>query len=157
MAGGRVEGGISLHSKDAGQTYAKQGAAIRGQSITSMSFVTPTHGFATAVNSLQICSLLEFGEPPASLALEMTARRNWHNRSCGKNTPLFIRMSSSVLTLGGNCPFAQLSPVNSPFGRQIPRGGLLKSVHLRTKFPRQFHCAHGPLVAPIALALERIQ
>jgi hypothetical protein len=74
-----------------------------------------------------------------------------------KTTPLFIRISSSVLTLGGNCPFAQLSPVNSPFGRQIPRGGLLKSVHLRTKFPRQFHCAHGPLVAPIALALERIQ
>ena len=74
-----------------------------------------------------------------------------------KTTPLFIRISSSVLTLGGNCPFAQLSPVNSPFGRQIPQGGLLKSVHLRTKFPRQFHCAHGPLVAPIALALKRIQ
>ena len=87
--------------------------------------------------------------------------RTWHNRSLGKNdaktTPLFIRISSSVLTLGGNCPFAQLSPVNSPFGRQIPQGGLLKSVHLRTKFPRQFHCAHGPLVAPIALALKRIQ
>ena len=33
--------------------------------ITAMSFITPSHGFATAVNALQICSLLEYGAPPA--------------------------------------------------------------------------------------------
>ena len=42
----------------------KKGAGVKGQAITAMSFVTETHGFATAVNGLQICSLLEFGAAP---------------------------------------------------------------------------------------------
>jgi len=57
--GGRLEDGISLHSADGGKTYEKLGADIRGQMITSLSFPTPNHAFATSVNALQICSLLE--------------------------------------------------------------------------------------------------
>jgi hypothetical protein len=61
MAGGRLGQGVSLHSTDGGNTYTPLGLKIRGQQITDMSFISPTHAFATAVNSLQICSLLEFG------------------------------------------------------------------------------------------------
>lgn len=64
VAGGKLAKGISLHTADGGKTYAAKGSKISGQSITSMSFVTPTHGFATTVNALQICSLLEWGEAP---------------------------------------------------------------------------------------------
>jgi len=63
VAGGRLPTGLTLHSTDAGKTYATKGATIKGQAITAMSFVSPTHGFATAVNGLQICSLLEYGAP----------------------------------------------------------------------------------------------
>ena len=64
FAGGMLAPGVALHTTDGGKTYEKQGSAIKGQMITAMSFITPTHGFATAINQLQICSLLEFGSPP---------------------------------------------------------------------------------------------
>jgi len=58
--GGRLETGVGLHSTDGGATYTAVGTGVKGQMITSMTFPTATHGFATAVNNLQICSLLEF-------------------------------------------------------------------------------------------------
>lgn len=64
VAGGRLEGGLSLHSTDAGKTYTKKGSHVRlPMAITAVSFLSPTHGFATAINKLQLCSLLEFGSP----------------------------------------------------------------------------------------------
>jgi len=66
VAAGRLDQGVALHTSDAGQTYTKLGSKVKGQMITSMSFITPTHALATAVNSLQICSLLEYGSAPAS-------------------------------------------------------------------------------------------
>merc|ERR1719502_1318846 len=53
VVGGRLQDGLSLHSTDGGKTFAKKGANVTGQAITAMSFVTETHGFATAVNGLQ--------------------------------------------------------------------------------------------------------
>lgn len=61
VAGGRLATGISLHSADGGKTYTAKGASIKGQMITDFSFITDTHAFATSVNQLQICSLLEYG------------------------------------------------------------------------------------------------
>ncbi len=60
--GGLLQGGVSLHSDDGGASYVKQGATVaaRGQKITDMSFPTATHGFATSISRLQICSLLEY-------------------------------------------------------------------------------------------------
>jgi len=58
--GGLLSGGVGLHTVDGGATYTEAGAKVKGQMITSLSFPTPTHGFATAVNNLQICSLLEY-------------------------------------------------------------------------------------------------
>ena len=60
-AGGKLAEGVSLHTVDGGATYTATGKSIKGQQITDMSFISPTHGYATAVNFLQICSLLEFG------------------------------------------------------------------------------------------------
>ena len=63
-AGGRFEGGLSLHTSDSGKTYAKKGGHVSvPMAITAFSFVSPTHGFATAINKLQLCSMLEFGSP----------------------------------------------------------------------------------------------
>jgi len=58
--GGQLQDGLSLHTVDGGSTFAKQGAEVRGQMITSFSFPTATHGFATSISQLQICSLLEY-------------------------------------------------------------------------------------------------
>jgi len=66
VAGGMMKDGISLHTTDGGKTYTKKGSKVKGMSITAMSFVTPDHAFATSISSLQICSLLEFGVPPAA-------------------------------------------------------------------------------------------
>jgi photosystem II stability/assembly factor-like uncharacterized protein len=59
-AGGVLQGGVALHTTDGGATYTKQGASIKGQMITDMSFTSPTHALATSVNQLQISSLLEY-------------------------------------------------------------------------------------------------
>lgn len=68
FAGGQSGDGASdpilaLHSKDGGETYVDEGAAsgIVGHMITSMDFASSGHGYATTVNSLQMCSLLEYG------------------------------------------------------------------------------------------------
>ena len=61
VAGGQITGGISLHTADGGKTYTTKGAKIKGMMVTSMSFITKDHALATAVNALQICSLLELG------------------------------------------------------------------------------------------------
>lgn len=55
---------LALHSTDAGATYANEGGDVKGNMITSLDMVSPTHGYATTVNSLQICSLLEYGTAP---------------------------------------------------------------------------------------------
>ena len=54
---------LALHSKDGGGTYVDEGAAsgIVGHMITSMDFASGAHGYATTINSLQMCSLLEYG------------------------------------------------------------------------------------------------
>ena len=60
VAGGRLSAGLSYHSTDGGKTYVMKGSKVKGQMITDLSFITDTHAFATAVNNLQICSLLEY-------------------------------------------------------------------------------------------------
>ena len=65
--GGRLQGGLSMHTADGGKTYVKKGAGVKvPMMITSMSFLGKHHGFATSINNLQICSLLEFGQAPSS-------------------------------------------------------------------------------------------
>ena len=59
--GGMGQGWVALHSTDAGKSYGKLGSKIRGQMITSMSFIKGSHAFATSISQLQICSLLEYG------------------------------------------------------------------------------------------------
>ncbi|KOO21618.1 hypothetical protein Ctob_005986 [Chrysochromulina tobinii] len=69
--GGRLisPSALGLHSTDGGASFIKLGAGIRGEMITSMSFPTTNHGFATSISELQVCSLLEykhyFGATPA--------------------------------------------------------------------------------------------
>merc|ERR1712087_1066633 len=65
--GGLVAPALILHSTDAGQTHTNEGANIRGQSLTSMDCLSPSHCYATSLTSLQICDLLELGgsNPPA--------------------------------------------------------------------------------------------
>jgi len=67
QSGGLLSPAFLFHSKDGGQTYANENNAIRGQMITDLDFLSPTHGYATTVNALQISSLLEFATtaPPS--------------------------------------------------------------------------------------------
>lgn len=52
---------LALHTKDAGKSWVNEHALVLGQMITSMDFISPTHGYATTVNALQISSLLQYG------------------------------------------------------------------------------------------------
>merc|ERR1712151_185345 len=67
QTGGLLSPAFLFHSKDGGKTYTNENNAIRGQMITNLDFVSPTHGYATTVNALQISSLLEFATtaPPS--------------------------------------------------------------------------------------------
>jgi photosystem II stability/assembly factor-like uncharacterized protein len=56
---------LALHSKDAGQSWANEHGGVTGQMITAMDFLSPTHGYATTVNALQISSLLQYGTAPS--------------------------------------------------------------------------------------------
>lgn len=58
--GGLAAPVLALHSKDAGGTYANEGNGVTGQMITAMDFVSTNHAYATTVNALQVCSLLEY-------------------------------------------------------------------------------------------------
>jgi photosystem II stability/assembly factor-like uncharacterized protein len=66
-SGGFLKPILALHSKDGGQTHTNEGTDIHGQMITAMDFVSPEHGYATAITAAQTCNLLEFGgsTPPA--------------------------------------------------------------------------------------------
>jgi hypothetical protein len=61
---------LALHSKDAGGSYIDEGAdsGIVGHMITAMDFASSSHGYATTVNALQLCSLLEYGKVPSRAA-----------------------------------------------------------------------------------------
>jgi photosystem II stability/assembly factor-like uncharacterized protein len=66
-SGGFANPALALHSTDGGSTHTNEGTNIKGQMITSMDFLSPEHAYATAITSLQVCNLLEFGgsAPPA--------------------------------------------------------------------------------------------
>ena len=65
-AGGTTQSGgfsaplLALHSTDGGKTWANEDNGVKGQMITAMSFPSAAHGYATTVNALQVCSLLEY-------------------------------------------------------------------------------------------------
>ena len=59
-AGGLAAPLLALHSTDGGKTWANEDNGVKGQMITAMSFPSAAHGYATTVNALQICSLLEY-------------------------------------------------------------------------------------------------
>jgi photosystem II stability/assembly factor-like uncharacterized protein len=67
QTGGLMSPAFMFHSTDGGKTYTNENNAIRGQMVTNLDFVSPTHGYATTVNALQISSLLEFATtaPPS--------------------------------------------------------------------------------------------
>jgi hypothetical protein len=60
---------LLIHSADAGQTHENKGDRddLYGEFITSMSFVSPQHGWATSLNAASTANLMEFGgtTPPA--------------------------------------------------------------------------------------------
>jgi len=60
--GGVGRGWVALHSTDGGGTYKPLGSKVHGgHMITSLTFPTNSHAFATSISQLQICSLLEYG------------------------------------------------------------------------------------------------
>jgi len=59
-AGGRGNGWVTQHSTNGGLTYSPGGVNIKGNSVTNFGFVSATHAYATTINQLQVCSLLEF-------------------------------------------------------------------------------------------------
>lgn len=66
-SGGLVAPTLLLHSKDAGKTYTNENSGIVGQMVTSFDVVSADHAYATAINALQVCALLEYGgsTPPS--------------------------------------------------------------------------------------------
>ena len=60
QAGGLAAPLLALHSTDGGKTWANEDNGVKGQMITAMSFPSAAHGYATTVNALQVCSLLEY-------------------------------------------------------------------------------------------------
>jgi photosystem II stability/assembly factor-like uncharacterized protein len=60
---------LLIHSADGGQTHENRGDRddLYGEYISSMSFVSPEHGWATSLNAASTCNLMEFGgtTPPA--------------------------------------------------------------------------------------------
>jgi len=60
---------LLIHSTDGGKTHENRGdrADLYGEYITSMSFVSTEHGWATSLNAASTCNLMEFGgsTPPA--------------------------------------------------------------------------------------------
>jgi len=65
-AGGLMAPVLALHTTDGGKTYANEHGLVLGQMITSMDFISNTHGYATTVNALQVSSLLQYGSAPAT-------------------------------------------------------------------------------------------
>lgn len=60
QAGGLRAPVLALHTTDAGTTYTNEHNGVTGQMITSFSWPTAAHAYATTVNALQISSLLEY-------------------------------------------------------------------------------------------------
>jgi len=73
-AGGLTAPLLALHSTDGGKTYANEHGSVIGQMITSMDFVSSSHGYATTVNALQVSSLLQFGVAPTSEQMYLASK-----------------------------------------------------------------------------------
>merc|ERR1712217_822978 len=72
-AGGLTAPLLALHSLDGGKTYANEHGNVIGQMITSMDFVSSSHGYATTVNAFQVSSLLQYGATPQSELLFLSS------------------------------------------------------------------------------------
>lgn len=51
---------LALHSMDGGKSYANEAGGLQGQYIQTLDFVSPSHGYAVAINQHGLCSLLEY-------------------------------------------------------------------------------------------------
>jgi hypothetical protein len=122
-AGGTTKSGgiaspmLALHSTDGGATHTNEGANIKGNMITNFDFISPAHGYATAITGLQVCNLLEFGgsAPPAPTPTPTPGAPHYEKPPCQDD-----EAKASVTDTGGSVCAPQCDGTNCP--SDVPEG-----------------------------------
>jgi len=116
-SGGFASPALALHSTDGGTTHTNEGLAIKGQMITNMDFLSPVHGYATSLTSVQTCNLLEFGgsAPPAPTPTPTPGAPHYEKPPCQDD-----EAKASVTDTGGSVCAPSCDGMNCP--SDVPEG-----------------------------------